>query len=410
MNCTLIISYQNDSPQRQSSFEINKSIALHSKIPLIVCEQIKSKKNKIVYEEKENFLHIKYFSNNLFEKSKLYNLAIAKCETEYLWFLDCDVIVNLKATLPYIKDSLIIRPFSKVFILGEIESDLFKNGFENSLTLEKYPFCQTFGKHSFIIHKSLLNNSTKFDENFVGWGWEDLDFVRSKLKNAKPRILENFQGIHLYHPDSNKLNRRSNYLKYIENIKLRYLFQCVFIIDEKKYKSINDILNFSKSLSRCGKDLCFLFYLTNPDIPLDEILKFKIESDQSVFIFVNKKNLSLGMHINNCIYLSQSKYFSIFEDLSTISHSKFYKFFDLFHGLNKPSIQKFDFTAFHRGTLNNFTGFKDSNKKSFTEQINDLHNKLKDKPTSHDPTTSIFWDSSKLYTLNKNHDLDKFSG
>jgi len=175
---------------------------------VILCEQIASNQKKTYISDKKNFTHVKYFSSNLFEKSKLYNIAAKLSNAKYLWFLDCDVILPFKEIADHIDDQDFIQPFSKIYNLDKKESQLFINS--TGFNLDNYKFDDYLCKYCFIIKKSKYIEVGGFDERFLGWGWEDLDFIKNKLKSPQFYKLENTLGFHLFHPKASKENERNN--------------------------------------------------------------------------------------------------------------------------------------------------------------------------------------------------------
>ena len=136
---------------RKKNFNIIKNKLLKLGLNLIVCEQIPSKTNKTTIENSD-FTHVKYYSSNLFEKSKLYNISANLSKAKYLWFLDCDVILPYDEILSIVDDQEFIQPFSKIYNLSKEETDNFLN--ETSFQLDPNKFDSYLGKYCFIVKKS----------------------------------------------------------------------------------------------------------------------------------------------------------------------------------------------------------------------------------------------------------------
>ena len=213
---TIIIAFKDSCNYRQKNFNFIVSLISRLNIPLIVSEQIysDSKKELKIYKG-EKFTHISYYSDRPFHKSKLYNLASEQSDTEYLWFLDADVILPFDKIIDLISNQQLIRPMGDVHLLDENRSDLILNN--RSINFPDQPPCRFFGKHSFIVKKEDFIRCKMFDEKFVGWGWEDLDFVQTRANKLEPFVFEHLVGYHLYHPTALKMNERDNYNIYLNN-------------------------------------------------------------------------------------------------------------------------------------------------------------------------------------------------
>jgi GT2 family glycosyltransferase len=78
---------------------------------------------------------------------------------------------------------------------------------------------EEFSSDSFCIPKGLVTDVGGWDEHFVGWGEEDIEFAY-RVENARiPIVLtsnSNYYGIHIDHPvdygvNFNTLSRNANY-------------------------------------------------------------------------------------------------------------------------------------------------------------------------------------------------------
>jgi len=407
MNCTVVLSYQEDSSERLLNLKLNKNILLNLKIPFILSEQITSKNTKEVqYDLNSDFLHIKYFSSELFEKSKLYNLAVKKVETEYIWFLDCDVFTNPTEVIKYLNGDAVYRPFGKVFELDKFQSQLFRDGLDSHIDYSLNPYCQTFGKHSFIIHKSLFDNGLEFDELFKGWGWEDLDFVRSKLKGFKPNVLSQLKGFHLFHPDSNNINSRSNYNLYLENLnpnkKICYCF-CIYDFSIKTVESINKMLDEHRHLHN---RISFVFYFCNNDIDYNRFINLLNLTRFDHLSFLNKNSkFSIQENFNNCIYLCCD---SIFCLLSDDFYVPLQTSLTALKKINENYFNVNNFHFFSRKIFNSFSGLHSKYLKSINLELKSFAKNIKSGPDTTIVSDHRYWNIDEVFYITHSGRLEKF--
>lgn len=335
---------------------------------VILCEQIASNQKKTYISNKKNFTHVKYFSSNLFEKSKLYNIAAKLSNAKYLWFLDCDVILPFKDIVDHIDDQDFIQPFSKIYNLDKKESQLFINS--TGFNLDNYKFDDYLGKYCFIIKKSKYIEVGGFDERFFGWGWEDLDFIKNKLKSPQFYKLENTLGFHLFHPKASKENERNNYFTFKENCFDRN--EVSFILDQTKGLNIDFIQKCLSILSNYNRASVLHVFLSSDfakNNKSDLIKTFRSDLiSQSLIINFSEAELDCELiKINTFIYWSSGKNFILIDDGLEISSSKINKIFqtssfdsrfvsqlyegkyflcnrsvfDYMNGLSSPNIQAF---------------------------------------------------------------------
>lgn len=244
---TVIIAFQNSSPERARNLNAILSNLEWYDIPCIVVEQIKEGLNT---EEKDcNFSNVEYVyneSNAPFQKSKLLNIGAKKSDAKYLWFLDADVMLKFNDIAGKIIDQDVIRPFNYVEILNKNSTDLFLEGKLNKSVGGKD---SNFGKFSIIIKKSIYEKIGGFDERFEGWGWEDIDFVHNKINNSYEVEVMPYRGVHLWHPPADRNRERQNFYIYKEShSRLKDLSFCIPIknrlnqLKETLPKNLNDNL------------------------------------------------------------------------------------------------------------------------------------------------------------------------
>jgi len=215
---TIIIPFQNTSPERLRNLNFLLEAIEFLRIPCIVVEQVpvwdlNPSASKI---SSNNILH-KYFTHDgLFQKSKMINEAASECNTKYLWILDADVYLDFNKVFNEIKDQDVIKPFNLVEHLPEERTKLFLDRVPRE-PHESFPSSDYFGKYSLIIKRNIFESVGGFDERFEGWGWEDLDFVHNKIAEEKVYTVE-ASGVHLYHEKASRDNERKNFYIYKKNI------------------------------------------------------------------------------------------------------------------------------------------------------------------------------------------------
>ena len=321
---TIVIAYLNSCEYRKKNFDYISGLIRYLKIPLVVVEQSTDSDSKEIEVKKyKDYTHLYYSSKDLFHKSKLYNISLEHVNSNYIWFLDADVLLPFEAALNSILNQDLIRPFGPAFQLNEEDTEnVFKN---KNVDLSKYTPCNFFGKHSLIIKKNKFVEVGMFDEKFFGWGWEDLDFVHTRASSLDAFVFEEFQGFHLYHPPSSRENERCNHNIYLENknsrkeLSLCMSFQDLNLID---YSSIKFFLEKHDPLDMI--DLNFLIHGED----YEEIIK-KLLSEYKDYlfskrlsIFYSPNNFSSEVEeINTSIYVSQGKSVGFLKNLNDINLS-----------------------------------------------------------------------------------------
>ena len=148
----------------------------------------------------------------IFHKSYILNRVAELVDTKYMWFLDADVFLRYKDILSMIKDQDVICPYNHVFLLSKKETLMFiKNKKFVAKQDKAFKVIEKFGPLSFII-KTKLFRENPMNEEFVGYGWEDLDFAYRISQKFEINKLD-CNGLHLYHDvavsnkDQEKYNR-----------------------------------------------------------------------------------------------------------------------------------------------------------------------------------------------------------
>jgi predicted glycosyltransferase involved in capsule biosynthesis len=220
---TIIIPYQKSCPERERNFRFLIANLKALRIPCIVAEQVPEwELDPSASVSDRNIQSVYLPHNGLFQKSKLINLAAKECESKYIWLLDADVFLDFQYILKNIKNQDIIRPFNFIEHLGEEKTKAYTSPPDSGFgKLEDYPpiaRSDYYGKYSVILKKEIFDSVGGLNEDFEGWGWEDIDFIHNRLNklNLKVDVMEK-SGVHLYHPDAPRTNERRNYFLYRKN-------------------------------------------------------------------------------------------------------------------------------------------------------------------------------------------------
>lgn len=362
---TIIIAYKNSCEYRNKNFNFVASLVSLLNIPLIIVEQVDSKSSKEVKVEKfSDHTHITYYKKGSFHKSKLYNLAFDYVETKYLWFLDADVVLPFVKVLDLVSNQELIRPMGDVHLLDEKQSNNLLDG--KKIITDGDPPCRFFGKHSFIIRRDKFLECGMFDEKFVGWGWEDLDFIQTRAVNLDPFVFEAITGYHLYHPLAPRNQERDNYNTYLDNKNERKsLSICLSLSDFSNFNS-EVFLKLLKENELLKDDIEFNVLI------LDNHEKFISWFKDNCKNFLFRKYLCLFSYsetidneskkANTCCYLSQGKFFLYINNLTFIPFS-FVQ--EVISNLSKDNVKIFsdpngDFMSFKRSHFNQFNGFDET--------------------------------------------------
>ena len=191
------------------------------------CFLIKQLKNVeseiIVYEQHSNqsvnvnkflsrFKRVKYICDNTnfdyFNKSYLINQALKEVTTEFTWMVDADFFTDYQYVIDEIKTkynhSDFIRPFSEIIFLDRTETESLFSLNKVILKNEEYKSNSQDGKYSFIVRTEVFKSCGGLNEDFKGWGYQDLDFVYNRLPTDARKDHINKQAFHLQHEKAKK--------------------------------------------------------------------------------------------------------------------------------------------------------------------------------------------------------------
>lgn len=166
----------------------------------------------------KNITHIKVDLGGVFNKSKLINCISKSITEKYMWICDCDFYTNFSPIDNFLSNTHfdLVKPFSKILFLNKKQSDVcikhkFIRAHGNFSTNTK------LGKFSFAVKTELFNEVGGFNENFVGWGFQDLDIInRVQLQFPTTHTIKQ-PAVHLYHPIANTETYDDNKKLYYHN-------------------------------------------------------------------------------------------------------------------------------------------------------------------------------------------------
>ncbi len=138
-----------------------------------------------------------------FNKSRLFNLGVSLCLSNYLVLHDADIVVprNYLSTclsiFQYSWESFL--PIRFLFYLTESQTKRFQAAGNLDWIDSMAEIRQNFAGGSVAITKQAFERISGFDEEFHGWGGEDVEFLhRLRKTNFLKGSLTN--GVHLWHP------------------------------------------------------------------------------------------------------------------------------------------------------------------------------------------------------------------
>ena len=235
----------------------------------------------------EKFEEVIYFKNNLntFNKSALinYSLKNINIKSDFVMLLDGDVYFKFKSLedqIPILYDEKVIKPFSECVYLPESNTLEFIEKRKINL-IGGFKKISALGGGAIILKSSLIKDSSvRYDENFSGWGWEDIDFGDSIRSKFSIKTLQQ-PAVHLYHPVS--IESPSNNYTYYKNKnkpknKIVHTFSHAYV--DKNHRLHAAQANALESLFVAKKDLdvlllnaCSEFYINNDNIKTIQLNK-----------------------------------------------------------------------------------------------------------------------------------------
>jgi hypothetical protein len=149
--------------------------------------------------------------NEFFHKTKYINRLITLADTQYIAVWDADAIVPPEQVSESVEllrkgDAIMSIPYDgRVFVCDKYLSDLFKQDPKIEILLKLAPALPLmYGFHStggaFLANRVKYLNAGGENENFFGWGPEDVERVkRMEILNYKVHLADG-PMFHLWHP------------------------------------------------------------------------------------------------------------------------------------------------------------------------------------------------------------------
>lgn len=216
---TIIIPIYNLTDNRLRNFNFVLRNVRNLICNIIVCEQFSENlvRNSIKQPNINHIITHTPTSDTIY-KSHLVNHAVSTCNSDYIWMMDADFFTNYSGVLDYINthDYKFVRPFESVVFMNNDDSEQLISSGGVLLTGNHDTNNQT-GKFSFLVNRELFISVGGMDENFRGWGFQDLDFVDNRISTKTKVGVVNQLGYHLYHERPPKTHADSNYKLYSKN-------------------------------------------------------------------------------------------------------------------------------------------------------------------------------------------------
>jgi hypothetical protein len=263
-----------------------------------------------------------------FNKSFVFNSILnTKIESDFVLLLDADIYLpfkDIKKQLE-IKDK-VIKPFKECVYLDKDTTNEFIYQKKSRLRSD-FKSLSAIGGGAVIINTSILEDkSIRFDENFEGWGWEDIDFGDNLRSKFKIKTLDH-TAIHLYHePLDNKQNLKnfSHYqIKKKPQNKLVHVFtyfctddSSFYLAQKEAVESFVDSKSSDVLLVNAYLDFCFdddnIKHLKAKKVGNNEILLFFDDLIKMIVPYANDDGWIF--YSNSCFKLDSSLYSFIIQN------------------------------------------------------------------------------------------------
>jgi predicted glycosyltransferase involved in capsule biosynthesis len=235
-NISFILTYYHDTEERFKNFNLisNYYKELYPSDEFIVVETSKEKKLKNV----KNITYIGSDASEIFNKSKAYNLGLAKANSDIVCFLDVDCIVSKESLDKAIEKS---KNNSNIYIgyngtciyfeynvkntikTNNLYDELIKFVDQSKLytnyTNEYYLVGNTRAVGGCLIGQTkIFKEINGFNPNIIDWGFEDNEIVlRAHKLGHSPLFIQTSKPILLHLPHHNEKTDRSKHPFYSDN-------------------------------------------------------------------------------------------------------------------------------------------------------------------------------------------------
>tara|TARA_A100001037_G_C15147063_1_gene636808 strand:- start:3011 stop:4363 length:1353 start_codon:yes stop_codon:yes gene_type:complete len=185
--------------------------ALHTIYTLDLCEIVvaeQTSSNTNIQRLLHKYTEVRHLAVNIegdvFNKSKIINQAVTQVSSKYIWIVDGDFYADYGFIIASIsQDYDFIRPFSHVVMLNDTETDELQESGNVLIEREKYETNSADGKYSFIVRRDIFIKSGMMNEDFHGWGFQDLDFVHNRLVECRKTYVDTI-GFHMHHSPASR--------------------------------------------------------------------------------------------------------------------------------------------------------------------------------------------------------------
>ena len=257
----LIISTYNKPEELEITL---KSVLAQSVMPdeVIIADDGSKVPTQLLVEQYQGifkipFIHV-WHEDNGFRLAEIRNKALAKASTDYIIQIDGDIIIHkhfIKDHLAFAKKGTFVRA-SRSYINEKISDQILWNkkvnlsylsrGITNRLSAIHLPVAWKLFEHNYKksepyeIHgcnmafwRAEAISVNGYNENFVGWGPEDKEFVVRMLNKGYKKRFIKMGGIcfHIWHTENTKPNLKQNEAEFYAAIEEKRTF-CVNGIDK----------------------------------------------------------------------------------------------------------------------------------------------------------------------------------
>jgi hypothetical protein len=181
-------------------------------INLVVVEQITDNQLNLP----GHVTHLKLRSpSTAFNKNWLIRSCIDIIDSEYIWMLDADCVLDYRAILNTMKlEHQCIQPQHSIKFLTEFETQQY---LDKQATIEQLiaiptfsTYSNVFGATSYIINTRFAKTNNVLCDDYNGWGLEDYDIYNTCNSLTNIHVDHRYNGIHLWHPEP--LDKQLNYI------------------------------------------------------------------------------------------------------------------------------------------------------------------------------------------------------
>lgn len=208
-NCTFVIPFRLDSPERQRNltFTLGWLAPLKVKIILLEADTISKIDKRILRDNVE--YHFVKDSNPVFHRTHYINTLLKKAATEVVSVWDTDVVTShqqiVAAIHNILKGCTLAFPYNGDYVMlsPECSDEFIESG--NLMYLEEQKFRPIFNRPfcggAYFVNRQRYLSLGGENEHFTGWGPEDAERLRRvQIMGHQVKWTEKGEAYHLYHP------------------------------------------------------------------------------------------------------------------------------------------------------------------------------------------------------------------